>query len=606
MFNVRFSNELGFRRIHLCAALLFVFLIQSRFVFGLDESNRLGAISLLSEKLDAVLQAGEAPKVWLSVLGQKSKPYSVLKCDETTFTISLEDNPFPIKWAELKAEDLAGVAKAMAGDKGERLFAAAEIAFTLGFPDRANDVLALIRNPDDSLKMKINTLALEISKAAPVAPSAKSPSTAGPKAAASPIPVSQTPATPAKSTEPPPIGSSPAISGPVINVGPTRACKTIASGLAKAKAGDTVLVDLGTYKEAFKMQNKGTATAPVTLMGMSGPNGERPLIDGDGISVSGAGPVPRALVQIEGDYCVVEHLEMKNSRNGNNGAGVRFLFSNNGIVRDCKITYCDMGLMGGDKETGCVQRCEVAFNGTKDFNGYSHNFYMNGNKLVIQECYIHDSLFGQNFKTRGHYTELWYNFIADSEEGELGFPDSEDSSKPNSSTLMVGNVVVSKSNRQGNASKYVDFGGEGKGRPGTLYLFNNTFIAGSPRINFVHLAEAAEDLVASNNIFLGSPKIAGLSGGKIKGTNNLCDGDLAGLTGTIHAKDPLFVGADKHDYHLQAGSPCANAGAAADTLSYVDGDGKEQKASPGRQIVFPMNSIPRPKKSGLDIGAFGL
>jgi hypothetical protein len=579
--------------------LLLLAVLPSTRAWALDEANRFSAISLLSEKLDAVLQAGEAPKVWLTVLGQNNKPYEVLKCDEKTITISLENNPFPVKWAELKPEDLAGIAKATAGDKGERLFTAAEVAFTLGFSDRACEILATIRNPDDSLKMKINTLALEISKTAP----AKKESTAGPKPPATPIPVSQTPATPAKSTEPPPIGTSPAITGPVINVGATRAIKTITAGLAKAKAGDTILVDLGTYKEAFKMQSKGKENAPVTILGMSGPNGERPVVDGDGISVSGAGPVPRALIQIEGDYCVVEHIEVKNARNGNNGAGFRFLFCNYAIVRDCKITYCDMGFMGGDKETACVQRCEVAFNGTKDFNGYSHNFYMNGNKLIVQECYIHDSLFGQNFKTRGHYTELWYNFIADSEEGELGFPDSDESGKPNSSTLMVGNVVVSKSDRKGNASKYIDFGGEGKGRTGNLYLFNNTFIAGSPRINFVHLAEAGEELIASNNIFLGSPKVAG---GKVKGSNNLLEGDVSGLTGSLHAKDPLFIGAATHDYHLQAGSPCANAGAAADALSYVDGDGKTQKALPSRQVEFPMKSVPRPKKAGLDIGAYGL
>jgi hypothetical protein len=564
--------------------------------FGLDEANRLGAVSLLSEKLDAILQAGEAPKIWVSALGQKTAPYSVLKCDDVTITINLQDNPFPVKWSELKPEDLAGIAKGIAGDKGERLFSAAEVAFTLGFADRANDILAQIRNPDEGLKMKINTLALQIASAAP----SKSVATPVGKQPATPIPVSQAQA-PANTAEPPPIGTAPAITGPVINVGPTRACKTITSGLAKAKAGDTVLVDLGTYKEAFKMHNKGTANAPVTLMGMSGAKGERPVIDGEGISVSGAGPVPRALIQVEGDYCIVEHMEMKNARNGNNGSGVRFINCTNAIVRDCKITYCDMGLMGGDIQTACVQRCEVAYNGTKDFNGYSHNFYMLGNRLIVQECYIHDSLFGQNFKTRGHYTELWYNFIADSEEGELGFPDSADSEKPNSSTLMVGNVVVSKPDRKGNPSKYIAFGGEGKGRPGTLYLFNNTFIAGSPRINFVHLEEPSEDLVASNNIFFGSAK---LPSGKVKGSNNVMEGDVAGFSSTLRIKDPLFLNAANRDYHLQPGSPCCNTGAPADMLSYVDGDGKTLKASPSRQLVFPMNSAPRPKKTGLDIGAF--
>ena len=70
--------------------------------------------------------------------------------------------------------------------------------------------------------------------------------------------------------------------------------------------------------------------------------------------------------------------------------------------------------------------------------------------------------------------------------------------------------------------------------------------------------------------------------------------------------DPLFVNAAARDFHLQSGSPCVNGGAAGDSLSFVDGNGKSQKAVIDRELVFPMNSRPRAKKAALDIGAFGL
>lgn len=566
---------------------------------GLEDAVRAEAVVLLAEQTEAALQCGDQPSVWLPLLGQR-KGYPVAAVDSKTITVLIEKNPYPVRWSSITREDLAGIAKAIARNKGERLVVASDVALMLGFPERADECLTQIRDPDEALKMKIRGVNLRIAEA--------KAATAVPPPAAKKAPESPQQPTPPATASLTPLSTPLSLAkGPVIAVGPTRACKTIVSALAQAKAGTTVLVDAGTYNEVFKLTNQGQPDAPVTLRGLRGANGERPVLDATGLSVSGAGPVPRAIIQVEGSYCVIEGLEFKNARNGNNGAGLRFLNCTNTLVRDCKVTYCDMGMQGGDKETLRVERCEVAFNGTKDYNGYSHNFYLLGNRAVIRECYIHDSLFGQNFKTRGHYIELWYSLICDSEEGEMGFVDGEESAGPNSSALLVGNVVVSKPDRKGNAAKYIEFGGEGKGRTGTLFLFNNTFVAGTPRIQFVRLWEATNDLVAYNNIFVGSGKPLEAASGKMKGASNLLSGNApAGFANTLKGSDPLFVNTAARDFHLQRGSPCVNAGAPADALSYTDGDGNAQKAFPDRQVVLPMNSEPRPKKAGLDIGAFGV
>ena len=101
---------------------------------AVEESTRLETASYLSEQLDTVLQAGEQPPVWLTVLGER-KTYKILSCTNTLLTVDVQGNAFPVKWKEISAEDLAGIAKSIASDKGERLVVAAEVANMLGFHD---------------------------------------------------------------------------------------------------------------------------------------------------------------------------------------------------------------------------------------------------------------------------------------------------------------------------------------------------------------------------------------------------------------------------------------------------------------------------------------
>ncbi|MBN1422614.1 MAG: hypothetical protein JXP34_27805 [Planctomycetes bacterium] len=171
------------------------------------------------------------------------------------------------------------------------------------------------------------------------------------------------------------------------------------------------------------------------------------------------------------------------------GAGIRLLRSTNAVIRDCEIGRCDMGIM-------------------------------DGNRVVVRHCHIHDAIVGQDFKSRAHDNKLWYNWIADSEEGETDRPDSH--------TLLAGNVIVSKPDRKGNRAKYVIFGSEsGRSHDGTLFLFHNTFISGSPRIVFVQLA------------------------------------------------DPGFVDLAKRNFRPSEGSPCLVRGAT--DLEYLDGEGARLK-----------------------------
>ena len=292
-------------------------------------------------------------------------------------------------------------------------------------------------------------------------------------------------------------------------VGTNRAIKTLGAVLPRLRPGDVAEIDPGVYRETARITLNGTRESPITIRGVGA---ERALFDGEGLDTSGRGSVPRGIFQIEGAYIVIEHLEFRNARNGENAAGVRLLDSTNALVRDCTISRCDMGIFGGDRETATIQDCEVFLNGTPSFNGYSHNFYMSGNRVVVRGCHIHDSAFGQNYKSRAHYNELWFNWITDSNEGEVGCVDSKGATdRPNSNTLLVGNTIISHRERTGNAAKFVLFGTEsGGGHDGTLFLFHNTFIAGDPRIQFLTLSDPKARAVIQNNVFVGGNQILSL------------------------------------------------------------------------------------------------
>jgi len=290
------------------------------------------------------------------------------------------------------------------------------------------------------------------------------------------------------------------------HVGPERADKTLGAVLPRLEAGDVVEVDGGNYHETARLAMQGTREKPIIIRGV-GPT--RAVFDADGLDTEGRGHVPRGVFQIEGAYISLEHLEFRGARNGQNAAGVRLLDSTNATIRDCVVSHCDMGIFGGDTQTALIEDCEIFENGTDKFNGGSHNFYMQGNRVVVRRCYIHDALFGQNFKSRAHSNELWWNWITDSQEGEIGIVDAAgDTDKPHSNTLLVGNVISSRPERAGNNQKFVLFGSEsGSSHDGTLFMFRNTCIAGSKRIAFVNLSDAKARAVISGNAFVGSPTL---------------------------------------------------------------------------------------------------
>jgi hypothetical protein len=386
-------------------------------------------------------------------------------------------------------------------------------------------------------------------------------------------------------------------------VGPTRTYHTVGS-LPALNPGDVVEIDPATYYEVKRWTRPGSAAQPIIVRGVGA---VRPVFDATGLTVDGAMPNPRAVFQVEAAYVTLENLEFRNARNGDNGAGIRVTSGNNVTVRNCRIAMCDMGVMCDNNSNLVIEASEICSNGTSLYDGYSHNLYLGGNSATIRFCYIHDSLYGQNFKSRAHYTELLYNYIADSQDGEVGLVDAAETAATNSHAVMIGNIIISKPRLSGyNSGRFIQFGQDSGGQHnGTLYAFNNTFVAGDGRIQFLSANTAGATVVACNNVLYGSDKIVGTVGGGISGSNNWMQSS-ATLPATFYASstgsDPGFVNRAARDLHLTASSGCRNRGLNA--LRYLDGTGAAHPGLPTLEYVNHRKNRLRPSDDQTDLGAY--
>lgn len=397
-------------------------------------------------------------------------------------------------------------------------------------------------------------------------------------------------------------------------IGPGKPYPTLAAFDAAEEAGtvvlapgDAVQLGAGTHAGVKRWKRGGAAGNPVTIRGMGT---ARPLVDAAGYNTGGVLPNPRAAFQIEASHVVVEHLELANATNTENAAGVRVTGANltGVVIRDCRLRANDMGLMADGFSDLLVEGCEIDSNGVSSFSGYCHNVYISGGgSVTFRGCHVHDALYGQNVKSRAHFTALLYNRIADSQDGEVGLVESAATATANSHAVMIGNVVISKA-RGGawNNQRFVRFGADGNtgSHQGTLYACNNTFIAGASTHVFLFSSLAGSPIVARNNIFVGGAKIGDGSVGAVSGANNwLPTGATApaGFTGSVLGAAPGFVSANG-DLHLQAGAGARNIGVGGST--YLDGSGTSRSGVPTHTYEGLGNLVARVSDGSLDAGAY--
>ncbi len=261
-----------------------------------------------------------------------------------------------------------------------------------------------------------------------------------------------------------------------LHVGADRRFTRIENALAAAHPGDTIVVHPALYEQVALR-----VTMPVVIRAAA----TNIVLDGASFDYSGAGKIPRAIVQFEptASGSTLDGFILDNARNtSHNSAGIRINQANNITLTNCVIRACDMGVMSnGDvgRHTATNQlitHCIITRNGAPDDPGYSHNLYLGGTDVTLRHCEISFATAGHNVKSRAHITRVEDSFIHHAANRELDFVDaSGNTDRPNSDVFLLRNTIAKDPDCSGNRN-LIHVGRDGSAeRTGALYAVSNTF-----------------------------------------------------------------------------------------------------------------------------------
>jgi hypothetical protein len=363
-------------------------------------------------------------------------------------------------------------------------------------------------------------------------------------------------------------------------VGPGKTYTKLQDVVDLLKPGDVVQVDGSvTYPAGVYMIQSGTADNWITISGMKPSNGTRPKITGTGAYG----------INITADYVVLQGFEVIG---GPKGIG---LFGNNIKVKNCIIHDCNHGLIGYGTGTGnvTVEYCEFYGNGISTGGATQHQIYMATDEIAhpgsvfrLQYCYIHDSMEGDNVKSRSERNEIYYNWIelAGTSGHGLGLfaPDPSDNDQVTINTAredadVVGNVIIQSRN------SCARIGGDTPGYPtnGRYRFVNNTFVLTGTRGDVIRTFNTIETLEMYNNVmyFTASGSdirvVNDADGTWVHTPRSIIGGNNWVMTGatmvpsagewsaTTGVNTSPFANAIAKNYHPGQGSALVNAGAAA-------------------------------------------
>jgi len=367
-----------------------------------------------------------------------------------------------------------------------------------------------------------------------------------------------------------------------LTVGPGKTYAKPCDANKDAKDGDTVEIEAsGDYAGDFCQWSQNN----LTLKGVNG----RPKIDATGKTISNG----KGIWVFYGDTATVENIEFSGAAvDSANGAGIRHQGLNL-TVRDCYFHDNQDGILGGPLKGGqpangqgevLIERCEFAKNGAGD--GQSHNMYLNHYaKFTLQYSYTHSSNVGHLIKSRALESHILYNRISDDESTnvsyEINLPDG-------GRAFVIGNLIEQASDPNGEQNgAIIDFASESAQPNSDLFVVNNTIVNNRTKGGtFVQIKDTVTTpALLRNNIF--------------SGNGTACSQASAVLDHNFTMGDPKLVDAMNHDYHLVAGSPCADAG--------IDpGMGDSQSLAPAFQYVHPTSFEKRTAVGTIDIGAYEL
>jgi hypothetical protein len=423
---------------------------------------------------------------------------------------------------------------------------------------------------------------------------------------------------------------------------------------ATLQPGDTVLIywKATAYKEKWVICRQGTAALPITVRGMLGPNGERPVIDGNGAATptnlnywnENRGTIKIGGANIPADtmpkYITIENLEVRGAFTGysftrangqtqayaQNAAPIYVEKAENLTIRNCIITDGGNGLFIGSSDTDpsrniLVEGNYIYGNGNSG-SAFEHNNYTAAIGITFQYNRFGPLRAGANgngLKDRSAGLVVRYNWIEGGNRN-LDLVDGEDSilirSDPNyHKTFVYGNVLIKPDGGNNQTTHYGgDSGTTSDYRKGTLYFYNNTIVSTRTGNTVIfRLSTIDEQCDARNNIFYTTGAGTSLAmlaeTGSLTLTNNWAKtgwrnsfespfgGIVSGGSSFVIGTNPGFADTANQDLHLVSNGQAVNAGTALNGNAFPANDVL-------RQYVKHQSNEPRPLSGALDIGAY--
>lgn len=325
--------------------------------------------------------------------------------------------------------------------------------------------------------------------------------------------------------------------------------RTIQKAADMARAGDTILVSGGVYREAVVLRFSGHEGRPVVLKNYPG---EEPVIQP---GERGKEPIGHGvLLQAQEGYqkpigwIIIEGLEIRYGWDG-----IKIYNAHDIVIRNCNIheSY-NQGILGNGNRV-LIDRNIIAGNGTNKDTAQNlvHGIYATGSAFTITNNLIHSN-------TAYGIQVAAYDYKEDSMAG----PEYADAKN----WLISNNVLAFNKNRAGMVIW----------QDGVVNCIvqNNIFYKNGGVNGILFYSQENRRHPVRNNIFYPPGE-------------NLVSSEKDAYEATGNQQvDPCFADADAFDFHLKADSSAVDAGS-ADRAPQIDFEAK-----------------PRPQGGSIDIGAY--
>lgn len=347
--------------------------------------------------------------------------------------------------------------------------------------------------------------------------------------------------------------------GPVLQVGPRRAVKSLAAAAHQARDGMLVEVDAGDYVA-------DVATWPQQDLTLRAVGGRVRVI------AAGAHAQGKGLFVTTGWRQRIEGFDFIGAVvPDRNGAGIR-LEAGSLTLLECGFRDNENGLLTSNDESVELDIIDCDFGAIALRSGLTHNLYVGAIKrLAVTGSYFHDGLLGHLLKSRAAVNHILYNRITD----EIGGRASYELEFPNGGVAVVmGNLIMQSATTEN--PHMISFGIEGA-RPGrqALYLVHNTLVDQKSGGNlsggiWLRVTPPQTEVMLANNLLVGPAKLAA-EGHWTRRANFNVDWDE-------------FVRAARDDFRLRPDSSLR--GKAQDM-----GEAEGLRLSPAREYRHPHGSV---------------